>query len=100
MIYKLKENKNEKIKRLIEVYYKRYKDSDEYITKMLCVIVMVLVKQGKEVESKVREICEENKIDIENEIKIKVKEMKNEITGEDEKQSENDYKSFLNQLIN
>ena len=100
VIYKFKENNNEKIKRLIEVYYKRYKDSDEYITKMLCVIVMVLLKQGKEVESKVREICEENKIDIESEIKIKVKEMKNEITGEDEKQSENDYKSFLNKLIN
>ena len=93
VIFKFKENKNEKIKQLIEVYYIRYKDTDEYLTQILSVIIMVLIKSGKDLENKVRELCEENKIDIESEIRQKVKEMKNEI------EDDNEYKSFLNKLI-
>lgn len=93
LIFKFKENKNEKIKQLIEVYYIRYKDIDEYLTQILSVIIMVLIKSGKDLENKVRELCEENKIDIESEIRQKVKEMKNEI------EDDNEYKSFLNKLI-
>ena len=93
VLFKFKENKNEKIKQLIEVYYIRYKDTDEYLTQILSVIIMVLIKSGKDLENKVRELCEENKIDIESEIRQKVKEMKNEI------EDDNEYKSFLNKLI-